>query len=80
MAASPAATACVGEAGLTNEQHRIVASADGGFASLRRFVLRTRMIYQLDVRETAAWLDQYRAANALCGQRIARVDPIAVTP
>ena len=78
-AASPAA-ACAGEPGLTNQQRRILAHADAGFASLRRFVLRTRMIYQLDVGETAAWVDQQRAAVALCGQRIARIDPIGVTP
>ena len=79
-AANPAAATCAGEAGLSNEQRRIVVHADAGFASLRGFVLRTRMIYRLDVREAAAWLDRYRAANALCGQRMARVDPIAVAP
>jgi hypothetical protein len=79
-AAAPAAAACAGQASLTNEQRRIVAHADAGFASLRRFVLRTRMIYQLDVRETAAWVDALRARSALCGQRIASVDPVAVAP
>ncbi|WP_280155956.1 hypothetical protein [Piscinibacter sp. XHJ-5] len=68
---------CASAATLSNLQGRIVDKAVQGTVPLRQFVWRTRMIYQLDVMDTLAWIDQRRAALAACEQRTARVEPIA---
>jgi hypothetical protein len=68
---------CAGAAHQSYVQGRIVEKAAQGMAPLRQFVWRTRMIYQLDLMETVAWLDQRRALLATCEQRSARIDPIA---
>jgi hypothetical protein len=66
---------CVGAASLSYVQGRIVEKAAQGIVPLRQFVWRTRMIYQLDLMESVAWLDQRRALLAACEQRSARIDP-----
>ena len=68
---------CAGAAHQSYLQGRIVEKAAQGIVPLRQFVWRTRMIYQLDLMETVAWLDQQRALLAACEQRLAHVDPIA---
>jgi hypothetical protein len=68
---------CAGAAHLSSTQGRVAELATQGVVPLRQFILRTRMIYQLDMTETVAWLDHRRALLAACGQRSARIDPIA---
>ena len=65
---------CAGAAHLTKLQGRIVEKATQGIRPLHQFVWRTRMIYQLDLMESVAWLDQRRALLAACEQRSARTD------
>lgn len=57
-------------------QARIVEKAAQGIVPLRDFVWRTRMIYQLDLMESVAWLDQRRALLAGCERRSAGIDPL----
>jgi hypothetical protein len=71
------AAECAGAAHLNNMQGRIVAEAAQGIVPLRQLLWRTRMIYQLDLMETVAWLDQRRALLAACEQRSAGTDTIA---
>ena len=66
---------CAGAAPLSYAQGRIVEKAAQGIVPLRQFVWRTRMIYQLDLLESVAWLDQRRALLAACEQRSAGIDP-----
>ncbi len=68
---------CAGAAPLSHVQGRIVEKAVQGTVPLRQFVWRTRQIYQLDLMESVAWLDQRRALLAACEQRFARIDPDA---
>ena len=68
---------CASAAHLSYVQGRIVEKAAQGMVPLRQFVWRTRMIYQLDLMETVAWLDQRRARLAACEQRSARIGPSA---
>lgn len=51
-------------------QRRIVEKADQGVDALRRFVFRTRSVYQLDMSELAQSLDKWRAA-ARCADHVA---------
>jgi len=66
---------CAGAAQLSFVQGRIAEKAAQGLDPLRQFVWRTRMIYQLDLTETVAWLDRRRALLVACEQRSAQVDP-----
>jgi len=75
-AATVSEAECAGAAHLSSTQGRVVELATQGVVPLRQFILRTRMIYQLDMTETVAWLDHRRALLAACGQRSARIDPI----
>lgn len=68
---------CAGAAHLSYTQRRVAELATQGIVPLRQFILRTRMIYQLDLMETVAWLDHRRALLAACEQRSAHIDPIA---
>jgi hypothetical protein len=68
---------CAGAAHLSYVNGRVVELATQGIDPLRQFLLRTRMIYQLDLMEAVAWLDQRRALLAACEGRSARVDPVA---
>jgi hypothetical protein len=68
---------CAGAAHLSYTQRRVAELATQGIVPLRQFILRTRMIYQLDLMETVAWLDHRRALMAACEQRSAHIDPIA---
>jgi hypothetical protein len=68
---------CAGAAHLSYVQGRIIEKAAQGIVPLRQFVWRTRMIYQLDLMETVAWLDQRRTLLAACDQRSAHIAPIA---
>lgn len=79
MVTTTAATAsdleCAGAAHLLYTQRRIADLATQGVVPLRQFILRTRMIYQLDLMEAVAWLDQRRALLAACGQTAAHIQP-----
>lgn len=68
---------CAGAAHLSYTQGRVAELATQGIVPLRQFILRTRMIYQLDLMETVAWLDHRRALLAACGQRSAQINPLA---
>ena len=68
---------CAGATHLSYTKRRVAELATQGIVPLRQFIWRTRMIYQLDLMETVAWLDHRRALLAACGQRSARIDPIA---
>lgn len=74
-AATISSAECAGAAHLTYVQGRIVEKSAQGIVPLRQFVWRTRMIHQLDLMESVAWLDQRRALLAACEQRSARIDP-----
>ena len=67
LAQATGATACTGPVTLSNVERRVVESAAQGDKALIQFVYRTRMIYQLDLLQTAAWVDERRAAFATCG-------------
>ncbi len=58
---------CGGGTVLTGLDARVVEKAAQGVGALRQYVWLTRSIYQLDLSETIAWLDQERAAAAACG-------------
>ena len=47
-------------------ERRVLYQADRGPGVLRSFVLRTHMIYQLDVSLTGEWVEQVRQYNADC--------------
>jgi hypothetical protein len=68
---------CAGAAHLSYLEGRIVDKAARGIVPLRQFVWSTRMIYQLDLMEAVAWLDQRRALLAACDERSARIEPTA---
>jgi hypothetical protein len=70
------AAECVGAAHLSPIQGRVADLATQGLVPLRAFILRTRAVYQLDLMETVAWLDQRRALLAACQQRGAHADPV----
>ena len=75
--ASTSAAECAGAAHLSYVHGRVAELAIQGIDPLRQFLLRTRMIYQLDLMETVAWLDRRRALLAACEERSARADPVA---
>ena len=79
-AATVASAGCASATPLSHVQARIVEKAEQGVVPLRQFVWRTRMVYQLDLLESVAWLDQRRAQLADCEQRSARVDADDVAP
>lgn len=59
----------------SNLQRRVLHEADRGEEPLRRYVNRTRMLHQLDLLETARWVDQVRARNADCRTAITAMAP-----
>jgi hypothetical protein len=61
----------------TSVQRTIVEKASQGAVPLIQYVQRTRMIHQLDLTETLAWLDERRALAAAC--RTAGADGAAVS-
>jgi len=61
-----AAAGCVGDAGLSPLQRRLVAKYDQDPQILMQFVWRTRSIHQLDRMETAQWAESYRRAHPRC--------------
>ena len=74
--AQVSAAECASAAHLSYPQRRVAELATQGFVPLRQFILRTRMIYQLDLMESVAWLDRRGALLAACGQRSAQVEPV----
>lgn len=66
-----AATSCKA---LSSLQQRIVDKADQGIDALRRFVWRTRPIYDIDMLDIAESLDGWRAA-ASCAKQVADAAP-----
>ena len=68
---------CAGTAHLSYVHGRVAGLATQGIDPLRQFLLRTRMIYQLDLSEAVAWLDERRALLAACEERSARAEPVA---
>ena len=67
-ASAPSAAECQRSASLTPVQRQLVDKAAQGIRPLVQYIHRTRMIYQLDVMETAAWLDQRRELRQACGE------------
>ena len=59
----------------SNLQRRVLNEADRGGESLRRYVVRTRMLHQLDIHETSHWVDQVRQRNADCRTAITAMAP-----
>lgn len=76
-ATTPSMAECAGTAHLSHIQGRIAELASQGIVPLRQFILRTRAIYQFDLMETVAWLDQRRALLAACEERSAGTAPVA---
>ena len=68
-APAPSAAECQRSASLTRVQRQLVDKAAEGMRPLAQYIYRTRMIYQLDVMETVAWLDQRRELRQACGER-----------
>lgn len=68
-ASAPSAAECQRSASLTRVQRQLVDRAAEGMRPLVQYIHRTRMIYQLDVMETVAWLDQRRELRQACGER-----------
>ncbi len=68
-ASAPSAAECERSASLSRVQRQLVEKAAQGVRPLAQYIYRTRMIYQLDVMETVAWLDQRRELRQACGER-----------
>lgn len=62
-----ATSACAAAADLTIAQRGVAAAAAQGVAPLRQYVARTRTIFELDMMEVAAWLEQRQG----CAQPVA---------
>jgi hypothetical protein len=73
--AAPSAAECERSASLTRVQRQLVDRAAQGTRPLAQYIYRTRMIYQLDVMETVAWLDQRRELRQACGERVSQLTP-----
>lgn len=56
---------------MTRLESRLYAKAEEGPGALRNFIAIRRGIYQLDIRETAAWAGKVSAARAACFARAA---------
>lgn len=56
-------------------QRRVIAEADRSGEALRRYLSRTRMIHQLDLTETALWVEQVRQRNQDCRTTITAAAP-----
>ncbi len=65
-AAGVPGAACIGVGTFTSVQRTIVEKAAQGAVPLIQYVQRTRMIHQIDVAETLAWLDERRALTTTC--------------
>ena len=65
LAAESTTTAaeCRADASLGRVERQLLDKAAQGIRPLVQFIHRTRMIYQLDVLETVAWLDRQRACG-----------------
>lgn len=75
LAGAPAsASACGGAGTFTSVQSTIIEKASQGAVPLIQYLQRTRMIHQLDVAETVAWLDERRALDAACRTAAAGAD------
>ena len=68
------AAACEGATHLTRVQQTLVDKAAQGTRPLVQYIHRTKFIYQLDVMETVAWLDQRRELQRACAQRVANLE------
>jgi hypothetical protein len=66
-ATTTSAPECARSANPSFVQRQILEKAAQGVRPLVLYIQRTRMIHQLDVMETIAWLDQRRA----CGAQVA---------
>lgn len=65
VVAAPSDTACAAPERLTYEQRQLVAKSEQGAAELRRYIWRTKPIYQRDLTEVIPWLDE-RTARGAC--------------
>ena len=74
-AAAPSAAECERSASLTHVQRQVVDKAAQGIRPLVLYIHRTRMIHQLDVMETIAWLDERRELRRACGERVGQLAP-----
>jgi hypothetical protein len=70
-AAGASGAACDSVGTFTSVQRTIVEKASQGAIPLIQYVQRTRMIHQLDLAETLAWLDERRALAATCRTAVA---------
>ena len=73
--AAPSAAECERSTSLTRVQRQVVDKAAQGIRPLVQYIQRTRMIHQLDVMETIAWLDERRELRQACGQRVGQPTP-----
>ena len=63
---------------LTRLQQRLLAKSEEGPDALRRFIDIRRAMLQLDIRETAAWAEAWRAAKPACARVVAAEAPATV--
>ena len=68
-ASAPSAAECQRSTSLTRVQHQLIDKAAQGLRPLAQYIYRTRMIHQLDLMETVAWLDQRRELRQACSDR-----------
>jgi len=71
IAASDPQRAACGPWRLGFLERRIVEKADQGAAALRQYVWITRSLYGLDMQESLAFAERYRAERADCERRAA---------
>ena len=64
LAAAPSQAKCPGP--MNWLQQRVVAKHAQGIDALRRYVFITRSMYQLDMVDTVAWIEERRQAEASC--------------
>jgi hypothetical protein len=76
QAAAPSSgmATCAAVRPLNPVQQRLIDHAALGIVPLRQYIWQTRMIHQLDLQETADWIDSRRTQQAEC-----QANPTAAT-
>jgi hypothetical protein len=75
LAAPPPTATCAAAEKLSLENRQLIAKAAEGGAELRRYVWRTKPIYNRDLSEVVPWLEQReQAARSGCAAAQAQAD------
>src|SRR5262249_38110845 len=69
----PAQAKCPGP--MTWLQQRVVTKHAQGTDELRRYIFITRSMYQLDMADTVAWIEERKQSEATCRAAVASAEP-----